>query len=84
MFSIYLSPLAEKDYKVLKNKNPTVHSRVHKKLNSLKTDPHSGKMIIGDYTDVRSLRVGSYRILYEIIQKKIYGYSIKHRKDAYR
>ena len=84
MKNIYLTPFAQKDYKSLKKKNPTVHHRIIAKLQVLRENTQLGKPLVGSFKGVWSLRVGTYRILYEVIQDEIHIYSIKHRKDAYR
>ncbi|MCH8068578.1 MAG: type II toxin-antitoxin system RelE/ParE family toxin [Candidatus Marinimicrobia bacterium] len=84
MYKIFLTPPAQKDFNNLKKKNPPVFKRIVTKLKSLAKDPGAGKPLVGLYKGVRSLRIGTYRILYEVSEDKIHVYSIKHRKDAYR
>ena len=84
MIKVLLTPPAQKDFNNLKKKNPVVFKRIVSKLKSLVNNPNAGKPLVGLYKGVWSLRVGNYRILYEVSQNKIHVYSIKHRKDAYR
>ena len=65
----------------------TVRQRIDQTLRSLQSDPRpSGvKKLSGQYQDWR-VRVGDYRILYEIDddQQKITVWRIAHRRDVYR
>lgn len=59
---------------------------VYSSLKSLETNPYSGKKLEDKIKDKYSLRVGVYRILYQIFKKKliILVVSVTHRKEAYR
>jgi len=48
-------------------------------------DPHTGKKLKGKYSGLFSYRFSDYRIIYEIIEKKllIVVLRIRHRKDVY-
>jgi len=81
---IVLTPPAQKDFNSLRKKNTPVFKRIITKMKSLSDNPEAGKILVGQFKGVRSLRVGSHRILYEVIEANIYIYSIKHRRDAYR
>ena len=50
------------------------------------SDPFIGKALKAALKGLYSLRVGNYRIFYEINNKTIYVYILKvmHRKEAYR
>ena len=84
MYEILIEGGAEKDLKSLSS--PTL-KRISKCILSLRYNPRGvgAKKIIGSKNDWR-LRVGNYRIIYEIDdQKKIaYVFRIKHRREAYR
>lgn len=41
------------------------------------------KTLKGKFEDLFRLRVGKYRIIFEIIDDTMYIYEIKHRKEAY-
>jgi len=60
--------------------------RILKKLNSLEENPQLGKPLIGNLSGLWSLRVGKYRILYQIREKEliIFVVDIGHRKKSYR
>jgi mRNA interferase RelE/StbE len=52
----------------------------------LRTNPHEGKRLMGNMSNFFRLRVGDYRIIYEIIDEAIMVEVIKiaHRKDVYK
>jgi len=53
---------------------------------TLTTQPYSGKKLVGNLSDYFRLRVGDYRIIYEIIDDvvTVEVIKIKHRKDIYK
>ncbi|MBN1444651.1 MAG: type II toxin-antitoxin system RelE/ParE family toxin [Candidatus Omnitrophica bacterium] len=84
MYEILIEKHAERDLKKL----PTVlFQKLLPSINNLKTNPrplHS-KKIVGSKNDYR-LKVGDYRIIYEIKDKarEIRIFRVRHRKEAYR
>ena len=84
MFEIYLEKRAEKDLKKL---SPQLFHKIIHIIKSLKENPKpkDSKKLEGSKNDWR-IRVGDYRILYEISysQKKIYVMRVRHRKEVYR
>jgi len=58
-------------------------------LASIKTklieNPYSGKKLVGDLSPYYRLRVGDYRVLYEIIENEVVVVvvKVKHRKNVY-
>ena len=43
-----------------------------------------GKPLVGEYKGLRRLRVGDWRIIYEVSGGKVFIYSIKLRRDSYK
>jgi len=41
------------------------------------------KMLRGRYGDLKRLRVGSFRVIFEFETETVFIYEIKHRKEAY-
>ena len=60
-------------------------ARILKKIESLADNPHEGKALVGNHKGEFSLRVGAYRIVYEldISGHIIFILTIKHRKHVY-
>ncbi len=80
MYSVELMPRAIKDLKKL----PIAEAKkVIDKIRNLE------KGLVGDikkltnHTPEYRLRIGDYRVLFEIEEQKILIYRIKHRKEAY-
>jgi len=42
------------------------------------------KILKGKYGDLKRLRIGKYRIIFEDEEEKMVVYEIKHRQEAYR
>ena len=55
-------------------------------LGLLEREPHTGHVLRGKLRGLRSLRVGSYRILYQLVdaEQTIRVAAIRHRSVAYR
>ena len=86
MYEIELSQSAFKFIqKTIKSHKKTA-DRIMAAIDWLKTEPLTGKKLSGDLKDVRSLRVGDYRILYSVIHQKliIYVITIGYRREIYR
>ena len=60
-------------------------ARVLKKIESLTDNPREGKALTGNHKGEFSLRVGAYRIVYELNTSGhvIFILTIKHRKHVY-
>ncbi|RLI40243.1 plasmid stabilization protein [Candidatus Bathyarchaeota archaeon] len=57
--------------------------RILREVNILKTNPHVGKPLRGEWKGVYSLRVGDYRILYQIKGNKVFLLVAGHRRRVY-
>ena len=83
MFDILLERTAEKD---LRRLSEDIHDRVIKALQPLSKDPRpaGARKLVGGKNDWR-IRVGDYRILYEIADaiRIVRIYRIRHRRDVY-
>lgn len=79
-YSIEFSPHASRD---LKSLSPEIAKRVMKKINTL----HNG--LIGDvkrmtnFRPAYRLRVGDYRVLFDVVGDIIIVYRVRHRREAY-
>jgi mRNA interferase RelE/StbE len=84
MFDIVLERSAEKDLRKLDNK---VHDRVIESISSLAENPGPPgvKKLAGAGNDWR-IRVGDYRVLYEIAEtvRIVRVYRVRHRNDVYK
>ena len=80
-FEIEFKPKAVKDLKAL----PSVDAhRVIAKVETLRGGLVGNIKRLTHFTPEYRLRVGDYRVLFELEPKKVMIYRILHRKDAYR
>jgi len=86
LYKIILLPGAERVYKKLFETNKAAFKRIDKALEDLKQNPHRGKPLVAKLKGRYSLRIGVYRVIYEVEKKKfvVYILDIGHRKDIYR
>jgi mRNA interferase RelE/StbE len=83
-YSVFLAPAAERQLKKLP---PQIKTQIILVLKALATDPRpSGAKKLKGSEDVWRVRKGSYRILYEINDRKltVLVLRIDHRKQVYR
>jgi mRNA interferase RelE/StbE len=82
-YRIEFSSSVEKDFNKL---DKTVLKRVWSKIDELKIKPliHNSKKLVN--SDFHRVRVGDYRIIYEVDEKLklITILKVKHRKDVYK
>lgn len=85
-YSIELSREAADDIEALYRSDRKLFNRIIKKMESLEGSPYEGKPLVENHKGEFSLRVGKYRIVYEIDSKNqiLYILTIKHRKHVYR
>ena len=60
--------------------------RLIEAIDRLREEPNAGGVLKGEFEGLRRLRVGSYRIIYEVIDEQlvILVVRIGHRKGVYR
>lgn len=82
-YEVLLQPRARKEFLALP---PDIARKIAQALQTLGQDPRSHQSIKLSGGEGYRLRVGDYRILYDIDDpaKKILVYRIKHRREAYR
>ena len=84
MFEIVLERAAERD---LRRLSEEVHDRAIDAISSLASNPRpaGAKKLAGTKNDWR-LRVGDYRVLYEIADtiRVVRVYRVRHRREVYR
>ncbi len=80
-YQIFLKPRAIKDLKNISNADA---KKIAAKIKEMENDLQGDVKKLTKHTPEYRLRVGNWRILFEIETNKIVIYTIKHRKDAYR
>ena len=53
-------------------------------LGFLEYSPFCGEKMKGEFAGHRKIRIGAYRIVYEILEKKVYVKRINHRQGVYK
>jgi len=77
------------DDRVVKDLQKIDHAWRVKILTAIKTklieNPYLGKKLVGDLSPYYRLRVGIYRVLYEVIENEVMVIfvKVKHRKNVY-
>ena len=82
---ILTTPEFEKSFKKLTKKDKPLAEKLAKAIKKLSELPYSGKPLSYDFSGLRSLRIGKYRIIYTINEnkKEIWLISVKHREKSY-
>jgi len=60
-----------------------VRVRIFRELQILESNPLSGKSLTGDFQGFRALRVGKYRVIYQLLEYGLKIMLIEHRKKVY-
>jgi mRNA interferase RelE/StbE len=60
--------------------------KVIEAIDELKNNPHHGSLLKGKFTGLRRIRVGNYRIIFEVQNKVLVVLVLRvgHRRDVYR
>ncbi len=82
MYEIILQTHAER---FLKKLDKLERDRIIKKLRELKENPELGKPLAGNLSGLWILRIGIYRVIYQIRRSELVILVLKivHRKDVY-
>lgn len=80
-YGLEFKPKAIKDLKAL----PVIEAtRIFGRIEALKTDLAGDVKRLTNRTPEYRLRVGNYRVLFELEDSNIVVYRVLHRKDAYK
>jgi mRNA interferase RelE/StbE len=80
-YEVEFKPRSIKDLKkIYKNDQIKIIGRIEKMTNNLTGDIKK----LTNFSPEYRLRVGNYRILFEIENNKIIIYAVKHRKESYK
>ena len=82
-FSIRIKGSAAKE---LNRIDVTTRSRIVAHIDRLADNPHLGTTLKGDLRGLRRIRVGDYRVIYEVQDSVLVVLVVRvaHRRDAYR
>lgn len=82
-YSLQIKQSALKELQKIDKKN---RKRLIEEIDKLATNPHVGKLLKCEFSGLRRLRAGSYRIIYEINEDQVLILILRvaHRKSVYR
>ena len=87
-YSIELTPTAEKTLLKLAKKDRALMLRIDRAILSLAEEPTppNSKHLVGEVANLHRLRVGDYRIIYQVDGGRlvVLVVHVGHRKDVYR
>ena len=81
---VELTQRATKDLDRLQRGQPALFQKVAANIRSLAEIPRSGKPLVGPLKGIWSLRVGDYRIIYQIGKHTVVVLTVNHRRQVYR
>lgn len=86
MYKIELSPKAEAVYRRLFERDRFLFDRMRAALGAIAEEPLEGKPLKGSLRGTRSWRIGQYRIIYRVEDKRLVVLILDmgHRGDIYR
>jgi mRNA interferase RelE/StbE len=79
-YEIEFKPRAVKDLQSLPR---SMSQRIVEKIEALRTDLAGDVKRLTNFTPEYRLRVGDYRVLFEVEASKVIIYRVKHRSDVY-
>ena len=80
-FTLVISNRFRRD---LRRLDAQVHRRVLAALDALQTNPYQGQQLTDMPIGQWRIRVGDYRIRYDIEADRVLLYRVRHRRDIYR
>jgi len=83
---IYSVSIKQSVLKSLKNIAHEDRLRIIEAIEQLKTNPAAGGVLKGEYSGLRRIRIGSYRVVYEAHDEQLTVLVIRigHRREVYR
>ncbi|MCP5245294.1 MAG: type II toxin-antitoxin system RelE/ParE family toxin [Burkholderiales bacterium] len=83
---IYSVSIKQSAVKALKNIPAADRTRIINAIDRLKTNPEAGGVLKGEFSGLRRIRIGSYRVVYEVQNRKLIVLVIRigHRREIYR
>lgn len=67
-YRVVLTKDAEKTFLKINQSLPAVGAKIHSQIDALKNNPYLGSKLRGSDQDTRRVRVGDYRVIYEIYE----------------
>ena len=85
-WTVVFDPCAAQDVKKLHRQHHPILPELSRAIDGLADQPHEGKRLKGDKRGSRSLRIGDFRIIYDLYpaQSTIHIIRVGDRKGIYR
>jgi len=80
-YNIQFKPRAVKDIERLSSR---IQSQIIKSIEAMSDNLKEDVKRLTNFTPEYRLRVGDYRVLFEVENKNIVVYRVRHRREAYR
>ena len=80
MYTVLQTPKFEKAFRKLDSE---LQRRISSQLVDLEVQPETGKRLHGSLKGLFSLRIGDYRVVYEIRKEKVILHMVEHRRSVY-
>ena len=82
----YSLKIKQSAFKEIQQLGKTDRKRLVEAIDNLTDNPHVGKLLKGEFSGLRRIRVGSFRVIYEINEGEILILVLRvaHRKKVYR
>ena len=84
-YSIKFTKTAQKDYDSIHDAK--LRRGINRIIDEIKEDPYQFKKLTGPFSDLRSAKTFSFRVLFQIAENGdliVWVVAIEHRKDVYR
>jgi addiction module RelE/StbE family toxin len=69
--------------KRLKRLDRQTQIRILRELKTLEDKPFASKQLVGRLSELKSFRIGDYRVIYQVSERTIIIRTIGHRKKVY-
>ena len=80
-FKLEFTPRFRKSFMKLSRE---VQLRIIREVRVLEVNPYVGKSLKGPWKGVYSMKIGDYRVLYLVKEKRVILLTVRHRKHVYR
>ncbi len=79
-YVIVQTPKFERNFRKL---DPELQERISEQILLLEFQPHLGKFLHGRLKGLFSLRIGEYRVIYEVLSQRVILHAVAHRRAVY-
>ncbi len=71
IYRVRLTKDAEKSFLKINQSLPAIGKKISEQIDALKSNPHLGSKLQGSEEEIRRIRVGDYRIIYEVYEDHV-------------